>query len=187
MPTIRGRIVVGVDGTEASAAVVRWAAHEGRLRRASVHILFVHDSARSERASYSGSSATPRLDEDHAAKRAWLAAVEQQASRALPPGCLSSELVDGSPGRAPIDQSAGAELLVLGTAELADRSGSGGPPAVGPVVRACLQHAACPVVIVTPCDTPCTPVCTSHPASGWSGRAEPDVLTYENRGIRDGG
>lgn len=149
MPTTRGRIVVGVDGTEASAAAVRWAAREGRLRRADVHLLFVHDSARSERAPYSGFSGTPRPDEDHAARRAWLAVVEEEASRALPSGCLSSELVDGSPARALIDQSAGAELLVLGIAKHADLSASEGPPAVGPVARACLQAAACPVVIVT--------------------------------------
>jgi nucleotide-binding universal stress UspA family protein len=149
MPKTRARIVVGVDGTEASAAAVRWAAREGQLRRADVHLLFVYDSARSERAPYSGFSGTLRPDEDHAAKRAWLGAVEQQASRALPPGWLSSELIDGSPARALIDQSAGAELLVLGTAEHADLSASEGPPAVGPVARACLRAAACPVVIVT--------------------------------------
>ncbi len=149
MPTTQGRIVVGVDGTETSAAAVRWAAREGRLRRASVHLLFVHDSARSERASYSGSSGTPQPDEDHAARRAWLAAVEQQASRALPAGCLSSEVFDGSPARVLIDHSAGAELLVLGAAEHPDQSASEGLPVVGPVARACLYAAACPVVIVT--------------------------------------
>jgi Universal stress protein family len=52
MPSTRGRIVVGVDGTTASAAAVRWAAREGRLRRASVHLLYVHDSDQSGRAPY---------------------------------------------------------------------------------------------------------------------------------------
>ena len=33
-----GTIAVGVDGTAASAAAVRWAVQEARLRRASVHI-----------------------------------------------------------------------------------------------------------------------------------------------------
>jgi nucleotide-binding universal stress UspA family protein len=91
MPSARGRIVVGVDGSEASAAAVRWAAREGRLRSASVHLLFVHDSGRSERAPYAGTSDGPRPDDDNAAGRAWLAAVEQQANRTLPPGWLSSE------------------------------------------------------------------------------------------------
>ena len=183
MPSARGRIVVGVDGTEASAAAVRWAAREGRLRRASVHLLFVHDNDQSGRAPYAGSSAAPRPDADNAAGRAQLAAAEQQA-RTLPPGWLSSELADGSPARVLIDQSAGAVLLVLGTAGLADHSKGEMLPAVGPVARACLHGAACPVVVVTPCETPCTPVCTRHPVSGWSGGPEDDVLTCENRAVR---
>ena len=72
----------------------------------------------------------------------------------MPPGCLSSELAEGSPARVLIDQSAGAELLVLGTAEHASQSAGEGPPDVGPVARACLHSAACPVVIVAPCDAP---------------------------------
>ena len=126
----------------------------------------------------------PRPGEDNAAGRARLAAAEQQASRTLPPDRLSSEQVEGSPARVLIDQSAGAELLVLGTAELASQSGSEGPPAVGPVARACLHAAACPVVIVAPCDAPCTPVCRRYPARGWSGRPVAEVLTCENRGVR---
>jgi len=184
MPSTRGRIVVGVDGSEASAAAVRWAAQEGRLRRTGVHLVFVHDNDQSGRAPYADSSSAPRPDDDNAAGRAELAAAEQEASRVLPPDRLSSELVDGSPAHVLIDQSAGAELLVLGTADLADEPGSGRPPDVGPVARACLHAAACPVVVVTPCDAPCTPACTRHPVSGWSGRPVADVLTCENRGVR---
>jgi len=184
MASARDRIVVGVDGTGASAAAVRWAAREGRLRRASVHLVFVHDNDQSGRASYAGSTGAPRPGEDDAAGRARLAAAKQQASRILPLDRLSSELVDGSPARVLIDRSAGAGLLVLGTAELASQSASEGPPAVGPVARACLHGAACPVVIVAPCGTPCTPVCTRYPAGGGSGGPVAGVLTCENRGVR---
>ena len=38
-----GRIVVGVDGTTASAAAVRWAIREALLRQASVHLVFADD------------------------------------------------------------------------------------------------------------------------------------------------
>lgn len=152
MPSTRGRIVVGVDGSQASAAAVRWAAQEAQLRHASMHLLFVHDNDRSGRAPYAGSSSAPARDKGNAAERAELAAAEQQASRALPPDRLSSELVDGSPAQVLIDQLAGAELLVLGTADLADESESERPADVGPVARACLHAAACPVVVVSPCD-----------------------------------
>ena len=151
----------------------------------SVHLLFVQDNEQSGHAPNASSPSAPRPDEDNAAGRAQLAAAEKQASRTLPPDRLSSELVEGSPARVLIGQSAGAELLVLGAAEPASQSASEGPPAVGPLARACLHRAACPVVIVAPCDIPCTPVCTRHPASGWSGRPVADVLTCEHRGARD--
>ena len=148
MPGTRGRIVVGVDGTKASAAAVRWAARERRLRRARVHLLYVHDTGQSGRAPYAGAPGASRPEEDNAAGRAQLAAAEQQAGRTLPPDRLSSELVDGSPAQVLIAQSAGAELLVLGTADLASQPAREGPPAVGPAARACLHAAASSAVKV---------------------------------------
>ena len=49
-----GQIVVGVDGTAASAAAVRWAILEARLRQASVHLVFARDHDRRSRAPYAG-------------------------------------------------------------------------------------------------------------------------------------
>jgi len=66
---------------------------------------------------------------------------------------VSTELVEGAPERVLADASADADLLVLG-------SGSQSPVAhvdpqivdrpTGPVIRACLSHARCPVVIISP-------------------------------------
>ena len=39
----RGRIVVGVDGSAASAATVHWAVREARLRHAAVHLVCACD------------------------------------------------------------------------------------------------------------------------------------------------
>ena len=39
----RGRIVVGVDGSAAAAAAVRWAVREARLRRTAVHLVCACD------------------------------------------------------------------------------------------------------------------------------------------------
>jgi len=142
-----GQIVVGVDGTAASGAAVRWAILEARLRQASVHLVFARDHDRRSRAPYAGRSGAPRPEQDNAADTA-LSAAEQQASQALPPGRLSSELADGSPAQVLIDRSAGAELLVLGSAYPAGQPASGASPAMGPVARACLHGAACPVVVV---------------------------------------
>jgi len=49
-----GQIVVGVDGTAAAAAAVRWAILEARLRQASVHLVFARDHDRHSRAPYAG-------------------------------------------------------------------------------------------------------------------------------------
>ena len=70
-----------------------------------------------------------------------------------PARTLITELVEGAAERVLADASADADLLVLG-------SGSQSPVAqvdpqivdrpTGPVIRACLSHARCPVVIISP-------------------------------------
>jgi hypothetical protein len=52
-----------------------------------------------------------------------------------------------------LDRAAHADLLVLGTTRPAPKSGQP-PQAMGPVARACLQRAHCPVVVVSPDDLP---------------------------------
>lgn len=142
-----GQIVVGVNGTAAAAAAVRWAILEARLRQSSVHLVLACDHGWRSRAPYAGRSGAPGPDEDNAAGTVLFAA-EQQVSQVLPPGRLSSERVDGSAARVLIDRSAGAELLVLGRAYPAGQSAIDAWPAMGPVARACLHGAACPVVVV---------------------------------------
>lgn len=142
-----GRIVVGVDGTSASAAAVSWAVEEARLRRATVHLVVAYDHERNSRALYAGRPGEPQPEEDSATRTALFTA-ERQAGKALPPDRLSSELADGSPAKVLIDRPSGAELLVLGSAYPEDRFASQAPVPMGPVARACLHSAACPVVVV---------------------------------------
>ena len=145
-----GRIVVGVDGTTTSAVAVRWAVQEALLRRASVHLVFADDHDRRRRAPYASLLGTPGRDEVCAAGTALLA-VQQLASQTLPPDRLSAELADGPAAQVLIDRSVGAELLVLGRAYQAGQSASDTWPPMGPVARACLQGAACPLVVMGPC------------------------------------
>jgi len=88
----KGRIVVGVDGTTASASAVRWAIREALLRQASLHLVFADNHERRSRASYAGQPGAPQSDEDNAAGTGLLAA-EQLVSQALPPGRFSSDLI----------------------------------------------------------------------------------------------
>jgi nucleotide-binding universal stress UspA family protein len=130
------RIVAGVHGTPASDAALDWAAREARLRRARLHLVLVRDPAVTQRAPYAHPAAQDSFDAD--AVR--LAGAVVRAAATLPRSRVSTEVADGLPARVLADRAAGASLLVLGAA-----------PAgfLGPVARACLQHAPCPVVIVT--------------------------------------
>ncbi len=138
------RIVVGVDGSEASAAGLRWAAGEAGLRRAALHVVYAWDWAGRHRAPYAPPGGLASPEEDRAASAALLAAT---ISAALGPATavpLRAELAEGRAERVLPDRAAGAELLVLGS------TGRCGylPSAMGPVHRACLRRAPCPVVIV---------------------------------------
>jgi nucleotide-binding universal stress UspA family protein len=135
------RIVAGVHGTPASDAALDWAAREARLRRAHLHLVLARDPAVSRRAPYAHPAAPTSFDAD----TAWLAGAAVRAARTLPQRRVSTELADGLPARVLADRAAGASLLVLGAA-----------PAgfLGPVARACLRQAPCPVVIVVPDSRP---------------------------------
>ena len=140
----RRRIVAGVDGSQASVAGLRWAAGEAGLRRAVLHVVYAWDWAGRHRAPYAPLGGLASPEEDRAASAALLAAT---ISAALGPATLvplRAELAEGRAERVLPDCAAGAELLVLGST---DRRGHL-QYAMGPVHRACLRRAPCPVVIV---------------------------------------
>jgi nucleotide-binding universal stress UspA family protein len=131
-------IVVGVHQTAASDAALRWAVREARLRQARLHLVLARDPGARSRASYAR-PADPALEGGDAA---WLDGAAVSAALALPPGRVTSELADGLPARVLTDRTAGASLLVIGAAHDSEF--------LGPVARACLRLALCPVVILVP-------------------------------------
>jgi nucleotide-binding universal stress UspA family protein len=138
------QIVVGVDGSAASAAAVRWAVREARLRHAAVRLVYAYDRDARLHAPYAPWYGTDQ--DEQAAARALLDRAAELARPRLPAGRLIAELVNEPPARALLDRSAGAEMLVLGTSRPAVQPGE--PPlALGPVARICLRRAHCPVVI----------------------------------------
>ncbi len=149
----RGRIVVGVDGSAAAAAAVRWAVREARLRRTVVHLVCACDSDVRLHAPYASWPWVTRKDERYATAGAMLATAAELARPYLPPERLTTELAHEPPARALLDRTADAEMLVLGTTR--PDCGAGQPSrAMGPVARACLRSAHCPVVVVAPDDLP---------------------------------
>lgn len=145
------RIVVGVDGSAASDAAVRWAVREARLRHATVHLVSAYDTDSRQRAQYVPPSFRTTPQEERCAAEAWVAAATELARRYLPPERLTAEVANEPPARALLDRAARAEMLVLGTTHPASQAGQP-PQAMGPVARPCLRLAHCPVVVVSPDD-----------------------------------
>jgi nucleotide-binding universal stress UspA family protein len=136
-------VVVGVSGSRASAAAQRWAAAEARRRPARLQIVRSWDPE--FHAAYSPAADWLAPDQQRGAARAELAAQVQAAFGTVVPDGVAAELREGIAERTLVDLSADADLLVLGYGSPADE------PA-GPVIRACLSHAHCPVVVVRPAD-----------------------------------
>lgn len=134
------RIVVGVDGSEASLRALEFAAEEARLRRASLHVI---------RAFPAPTAAGIPVPVEYFDE------LEAEARRELDlavdavPACAGARevvrtVVAESPVSALLAASSEADILVVGS------RGRGGFSALvlGSVSQQCVQHAQCPVVIV---------------------------------------
>lgn len=146
--TPAGRILVGIDGSPASAAALRWAAAEARLRGLRLQVVHARDRHAVELAHYVPPSAR-RADVGHTAQGSALKALLRET---LGPDDWSSvqfEVVDGLPVQVLLARAPGAAMLVLGSTRSV-RAWAGQPRApLGPVARGCLRAAPCPVVIIT--------------------------------------
>jgi nucleotide-binding universal stress UspA family protein len=150
-------IVVGVGGSGASHAALAWAAREACRREARLRVVQAWEP-HPARALYAGTGSTANEQPTESAAadrladevRTVLAATSDVRAADVD---LAVELVEGAAERVLAEASAEAELLVLGSSGqspvthpdplIVDRP-------VGPVIRACMSHARCPVVIVNP-------------------------------------
>ena len=135
-----GRIVVGVDGSEGSAAALRWAIDEARRRQSEVDVVHAWEIPYVGEASF---SIGPQEFEAEAQ------AVLDQSIRDVEPipsdVVLRPMLLHGPAAGQLIDTAEGAELLVLSS------RGHGGFVGLllGSVSQQCLHHSTCAVVVVT--------------------------------------
>ncbi len=136
-------IVVGVDGSDASLSVLRWAVGEAALRHRPLRVVLAFVRP----VEVVGYGFTPtmwpegaaRADADRALSD-FVAAAEHQA----PDLRVSGAVVDGSPATVLIGESASAALLVVG----ARRTGIPAGLRLGSVSDQVATHARCPVVVV---------------------------------------
>lgn len=148
-----GSILVGIDGSPASVAAVRWAAREAQLRGMRVHALYVRDRRFPAPAHYAPQPRTGEAGAGWSASQSTVTAVLKEALGAEPWAGVQTEVADGLPARVLLERAAGAEMLVLGSTR---PGGDPGSPVIqprtplGPVARDCLRAAPCPVVVVRP-------------------------------------
>lgn len=138
------RVVVGIDGSPASARALRWGADEAREHGAAVYVVMAYSIPSPPVAV--GLTQPPWRAED-----AWRADAETALQAELTdtlgatPGIeVLTEVVEGSPAKALIDASQRADLVVVGT------RGHGGFAGMllGSVSQHVTAHAACAVTVV---------------------------------------
>jgi nucleotide-binding universal stress UspA family protein len=138
VPAVR-RIVVGVDGSAESVAALRWACREASLRGAEVHVVHVREKLCHSLASYAVPATSDPVEEIS------VDVVARSVQADLAPDVeVLVEVVDGLAARVLLDRCDGADMLILGTSS--DMPGA--LRSAGPVIRACLRRASCPVVVI---------------------------------------
>ena len=141
-----GRIVVGIDGSEASRRALRWAVHEAKLRQADLRVVHTWPSP------YVAFGPTPRMhgtvDVVATERRIAEDLVEREldavGAAGRPTIRIERQVVEGPTARTLLDAAEGADLLVLGSS----RHGTLAGIVLGAVGQECVQHAPCPLVIV---------------------------------------
>jgi nucleotide-binding universal stress UspA family protein len=138
---VRGRIVVGVDGSDHSVLALRWAVAQAALTGADVEVI----ASWQWPASAGGFLPYENFDMSGITRKAVEAAVASVVGDE-DEGTVSvrTTVVEGYPAKALLDAAQGAELLVVGSRGHHAVSGL----LLGSVGLHCATHAPCPVLIV---------------------------------------
>lgn len=145
-----GRIVVGVDGSEASKDALRWAARQAELTGAALEAVMTwHFPALAY-----GTPVPMPSGYDLAPQAAQvLGDTVQEVLGDKPALKVHAVVVEGSPALELLDAATDADLLVVGSRGHGAFTGM----LLGSVSAHCVAHAPCPVVVVRH---------SSHPADG---------------------
>jgi nucleotide-binding universal stress UspA family protein len=144
-----GVIVVGVDGSEPSKGALRWAIEEAQLRQATVRAVHAWEPVvigpapgdiAAAPAPYDIVTVVEQIEEG---ARALVERTVVEVAGANPVVQVEPVASEGSPAQVLIDESAGAELVVVSS------RGHGGFASLllGSVSNQVAHHARCPVVI----------------------------------------
>jgi nucleotide-binding universal stress UspA family protein len=129
----RGRIVVGVDGSDGADVALRWAVSEAKARHAGLELVTGWSYEPPDKLGTFEQRAKATIERGLAAVRAMGPDVE-----------VTGRVVAMAGGEALIEESKDADMVVVGS------RGRGGFTGLflGSVSQQCAQHAHCPVVII---------------------------------------
>lgn len=133
-----GHVVVGVDGSDASVAALRWAMSHAELHGLQVVAVCAYDVPWTI-------YIVPTFDEASYAQQAqeMLDRTVREAQATMPDVSVESRLVQNRPAKALILAAEGADLLVVGS----HGYGALSDVHIGSVANAVVNHAPCPVVV----------------------------------------
>lgn len=138
-----GVLVVGVDGSENSAAALEWAVTEAAIRGDVLKLIYcLHLPITT--AAFADAVAAPQLDVMREYADGVLAAVAETARGMEPELEVQTQLVMGPPSAGLLDASKDASLLVVGARGL----GAFGSMFLGSVSTRVAARAECPTVVV---------------------------------------
>jgi nucleotide-binding universal stress UspA family protein len=146
---VRDHVAVGVDGSPASHAALRWAACEATMRGVPLHILYGTSGHGIAWPQHVGPHRRPRrnAEGDLRAEPDYLVAIATEAARRLAPSVtVSGTALHEAAGPMLVAESARAALLVVGS------RGTGGYAGLllGSISAYAATRAQCPVVVVPP-------------------------------------
>ena len=134
------RIVVGFDGSEPSMEVMRWAARYADLTGSGLEVVMTWEWP----TNYGWTLPLP-ADYDPAADAQEVLAKAVEILREPHPRLdVSWKVIEGHPAPTLVEQSRGADLLVVGSRGHGEFAGM----LLGSVSEHCVAHAHCPVLVV---------------------------------------
>ena len=141
-----GVIVVGVDHSPGAKAALRFALEEARLRQATLRVVHAWQFGYIGATGLEGllPAAGGELEDFRQGAAAALDETLKEVVAGADSVTIERRVDQGAPAAVLVDESRGAELLVVGS------RGHGGfaQLLLGSVSQQCAQHAPCPVVII---------------------------------------
>jgi nucleotide-binding universal stress UspA family protein len=147
-PGRRARIVVGVDGSEASKEALLWAAHEAELSGASLEVVKAWEMPFGSQAR--AIQVPGELDYAVEQERNLQETIHEVLGNAYdshpwePARKLKTLVLEGRPVPTLLEAAKGADMLVVGSSA----HGALVSVLLGSVSEHCIGHASCPVVVV---------------------------------------